>query len=395
MDNLIELVGQQITPDVLSQLAGVAGESQGATQSAVNAAVPSLLGSMLSSGATPAGAGQLLEMLTSQPSSDDLVGNLAGMLGGQDSNQAMMQMGSSMLSGLMGDQSSGIFDLISNVAGIKKGSASSIMALLAPVVMGMVKKQLTGQSGGGLNLSSLTSLLAGQKDFIAAAAPPGLTDALGIGSFDDVKFDMPDLNLEAPQIEAPKVTAPKVAAPKVTAPKVDAPKVTAPKVDVPAPAVSGGGMGRWLWPLLAVLVLGGLLWWFLAGRQAPQVPEVTVPAVTMPDIALPDAVCTNVASLEESLGAMPEITADTQVSAVKDSLAGVSGAITQISSAVATVAGLNIPGLDTIESTMGTVQGVVDGLTGDTLGDTAGEIDTLVGQVKDAGAEMVAGVNCN
>ncbi|MCB0131610.1 MAG: DUF937 domain-containing protein [Caldilineaceae bacterium] len=385
MDNLIELVGQQITPDVLSQLAGVAGESQGATQSAVNAAVPSLLGSMLSSGSTPAGAGQLLEMLTSQPSSDDLVGNLAGMLGGQDSNQAMMQMGSSMLSGLMGDQSSGIFDLISNVAGIKKGSASSIMALLAPVVMGMVKKQLTGQSGGGLNLGSLTSLLAGQKDFIAAAAPPGLTDALGIGSFDDVKFDMPDLNLEAPKVTAPKVTAPKVAAPKVTAPKVDA----------PAPAVSGGGMGRWLWPLLAVLVLGGLLWWFLAGRQAPQVPEVTVPAVTMPDIALPDAVCTNVASLEESLGAMPAITADTQVSAVKDSLAGVSGAITQISSAVATVEGLNIPGLDTIESTLGTVQGLVDGLTGDTLGDTAGEIDTLVGQVKDAGAEMVAGVNCN
>ena len=385
MDNLIELVGQQITPDVLSQLAGVAGESQGATQSAVNAAVPSLLGSMLSSGATPAGAGQLLEMLTSQPSSDDLVGNLAGMLGGQDSNQAMMQMGSSMLSGLMGDQSSGIFDLISNVAGIKKGSASSIMTLLAPVVMGMVKKQLTGQGGGGLNLGSLTSLLAGQKDFIAAAAPPGLTDALGIGSFDDVKFDMPDINLGAPKIEAPKVTAPKVAAPKVTA----------PKVDVPAPAVSGGGMGRWLWPLLAVLVLGGLLWWFLAGRQAPQVPEVTVPAVTMPDIALPDAVCTNVASLEESLGAMPAITADTQVSAVKDSLAGVSGAITQISSAVATVEGFNIPGLDTIDSTLGTVQGLVDGLTGDTLGDTAGEIDTLVGQVKDAGAEMVAGVNCN
>lgn len=67
---------------------------------------------------------------------------------------------------------------------MSKKSGSSLLGMLAPIVMGFLGKTLKSQ--GGFNAGGLTSLLLGQKDFIKSALPSGLTSLLGVSNLDDL-----------------------------------------------------------------------------------------------------------------------------------------------------------------------------------------------------------------
>ncbi len=188
MDNLLEMIGSQVSPDMVGQISGMLGEDSGATQKAVTAALPALLGGMVSKGSSEAGAGELLGMLSNPGAIGggdlnpaDLVGNLGGFLGGGDSNNQLMQMGGALLPMLMGDKAGGVGQLISQFSGVSADSSSGIMKMLAPLAMGVLAKKVMGGSGGGMDASALMGLLGGQSSFLKGAAIPGMGDVMGLG----------------------------------------------------------------------------------------------------------------------------------------------------------------------------------------------------------------------
>ncbi len=194
--NLISMLGEQMDADTLSALSGMIGEDESTTKSAVNAVIPTLVGAMATKGATESGREEMLGAFTSAASADtpgpnpmDLVGNFAGMLGGGDSS-GMMQMGASLLPMLMGNKVGGAASMISAVSGASAGSSNKLMSAMLPLVIGMVMKNLTGGSGGGMNAAGLAGLLGGQD--AAAAGPAGLASLLGGLANDDDGFGMDD-----------------------------------------------------------------------------------------------------------------------------------------------------------------------------------------------------------
>jgi outer membrane protein OmpA-like peptidoglycan-associated protein len=90
-----------------------------------------------------------------------------------------MNSGRELLRTLFGSKLGSIIDLIANSSGIKSASASSLLSLLAPVILGVLGKEKTAQ---GLGATGLASLLLGQKDQISRLAPPGLAGILGLSS---------------------------------------------------------------------------------------------------------------------------------------------------------------------------------------------------------------------
>jgi len=148
------MLGKQVTPGVLGQLSGMMGESEDATGKAVQAALPSLMGAMVSKGSTESGAQELLDLMNNQPDDLDVTGVLGNLLGDQGSTSRLAEQGGSIVSGLLGNKSRGMFDMIASVAGIKKEGDSSMMGMLAPIAMGMVRKQLGLGGGGGMNVST-------------------------------------------------------------------------------------------------------------------------------------------------------------------------------------------------------------------------------------------------
>ncbi len=174
--NLLALLKDNLTPEMISKAANLVGEDTGSTATAMSGILPAIMGSVVGKASTADGASGIMSMLSSGGHDGSMLGNLGSMLGGGSSTDGVMSAGSGILSSLLGDKMGGIASLISNFAGIKSGSASSLMSLAAPMVMGIIGKQV---SGGNMGASGLMSLLAGQKDHIAAAMPAGLGDKLG------------------------------------------------------------------------------------------------------------------------------------------------------------------------------------------------------------------------
>jgi Bacterial protein of unknown function (DUF937) len=163
--NLVSLVMQFLTPEIIGRVATALGLDRTLVQSAIDAAVPGLLAGLGGVATQPGGAQKLVEAAKQETGT---LGKFADMLGG-GSQSTFIERGSRLLTSLLGagDQST-LVSAIGQFAGLGQGKSGSLLGMLAPIVMGTIAQQ---QSPRGLDASSIASLFAGQKDNIAAALP--------------------------------------------------------------------------------------------------------------------------------------------------------------------------------------------------------------------------------
>jgi hypothetical protein len=172
--NLISLVTQFLTPDMIARIASSLGLEGAVAQKAASASVPGLLAGLIGLASKPEGARLLSNTLAQQPHSG--IDDLRNAIGGSG-QKALVDNGSSILSTLLGgDVTSGLASAVGKFAGVGEGTSKSLLGILGPVVLGALAGQ---QRSGGLDANGLAGLLASQKDSIAAAMPSGFANLLG------------------------------------------------------------------------------------------------------------------------------------------------------------------------------------------------------------------------
>ena len=171
--NLVTLVMQFLTPEMIGRVATALGLDRTLVQSAIGAAVPGLLAVLSGVATQPGGAQKLVEAAKQETGT---LGKFADMLGGGGQSN-FIERGSQLLTSLLGarDQSA-LVSAIGQFAGLGQAKSGSLLGMLAPIVMGTVAQQ---QGAGGLNASSIGNLFASQKDNIAAALPGDFGKLLG------------------------------------------------------------------------------------------------------------------------------------------------------------------------------------------------------------------------
>ena len=174
--NLLDMVTSQLGGDVMSAASKFLGESEANTQSAFGAALPAILGSVMQKGSSESGAQSLINMITDGGHDGSMFDNLGSLLGGGSATDGLLSAGSGLLSGLMGNKLGGVLDIITKVSGIGRNSSSSLLSMAAPMIMGMIGRQI---KKNGLGVSGLMSLLMGQKDHVSKAMPAGMGSILG------------------------------------------------------------------------------------------------------------------------------------------------------------------------------------------------------------------------
>jgi len=182
--NIIELLKNQLNDNLLGKIAGLLGEKKAGVISAVGSALPSILLGLMQKGAEPKGAASLLQMLQEGKHDGGILDNLGGLLGGGSKSTDFMSSGKNLFGSLFGDKAGGISDLIASASGISKNASSSLLGILAPIVMGFLGKTLKAQ--GGMSPTGLTNLLLGRKDFIKPTLPSGLTQLMGVPNLDNL-----------------------------------------------------------------------------------------------------------------------------------------------------------------------------------------------------------------
>jgi OmpA-OmpF porin, OOP family len=241
--NLMDLAKATLTPDVIQKVSALIGESPASTQKAVDNAIPSVLAGLLNfASSNPEGPARLISLLT-QGNYTNLLGNLSGLLSGGSATQDVLKTGNDLLGIIFGGRLGALTDLVANSSGIKSTSASSLLSLIAPLLLGLIGRETASQ---GLNASSLISLLLGQKDLIARAAPAGLAGILGLANLGNLGAGLAN-----------------------TAPRVATESTSVARTRAVEAAREGSAIGRWLIPLL---LAGLLIPWLLVSRGCSEEP---------------------------------------------------------------------------------------------------------------------------
>lgn len=174
--NILNIIREQLSPEILGQISQTVGENPEGTKTALQQALPALLGSAAAQASSPGGATGLLDMLKQKAPQGGWSESLSGLLGSAGAGTA----GSSFVSSLLGPKMNAVRDFIAGRSGIRPESATSLMGIAGQMLMGILGKQVMAR---GLGASGLGQLLSSQIPHLQGLIPPEMANTLGIGNF--------------------------------------------------------------------------------------------------------------------------------------------------------------------------------------------------------------------
>ena len=171
---LLDSVKSQLGPNVANQIANAVGLDPNNARRALEGIAPALLAGAAQTASTQGGAERLLALIREVLGQGDIPGNFASLLG----SGSLLPLGRTILSGLFGSRIDTVAGAIGTQAGIPTSSASSLLATVAPLVLGVLGRQVAQK---GLSPGALAELLGSERGAIASLLPPGLSSVLGGG----------------------------------------------------------------------------------------------------------------------------------------------------------------------------------------------------------------------
>jgi hypothetical protein len=171
--NLTDTIRGALPSDASNKAATALGESEAATHRGLQAAVPTILAGLAQRASTPDGASTVHDLLKESATS----GSVEKITGGGDTRE-VEDRGRSLIGKIFGDRSGSAGDALAKSSGVKSESASRILSLAAPLVMGVLGKQVMSR---GVSAGGVSQLLATHKNAILEDphAPSGLAGVLG------------------------------------------------------------------------------------------------------------------------------------------------------------------------------------------------------------------------
>jgi outer membrane protein OmpA-like peptidoglycan-associated protein len=177
--NLVEILKEYLTPDVVAKLAANVGESPQTTTRSMGGMVPTVLAGLVGLASRSGGGQQVVHLLDAGRYDGAALDDLGGLFGGGSTTHAAISAGQGLLGTLFGNAQGSVLDVVTRALGIKKESAGTLLALAVPFVMNVLGKLRDQQ---GLTSDGLARVLGDQRQFLAGLVPPGLGSIAGLGA---------------------------------------------------------------------------------------------------------------------------------------------------------------------------------------------------------------------
>lgn len=148
--SVLDLVQQHLGQGELQQLSQQIGADPAQTQTAVEAALPMLLGSMAQTARQPGGAGDIAGAMQEHAGLLGGLGNLGnlGNLGGGLGGILASAVGGGLLGKVLGGNESAVEGGVQQASGLDSNQTKKLLMLLAPIVLAMLarRRQQAAQS---------------------------------------------------------------------------------------------------------------------------------------------------------------------------------------------------------------------------------------------------------
>ena len=147
--NLIEMLQNTVGETLVNKASSMLGENQSNTKSALGAALPALLGSVISKGSSNSGAQGIMDLISKVAGSNLDISSLNS----NEGTEKVSNLGGGLLSSILGPKAGAVADFIGNFSGIKSSSATSLLSMAAPFLLGSL-----GKANGSNGISSVLGL---------------------------------------------------------------------------------------------------------------------------------------------------------------------------------------------------------------------------------------------
>ncbi len=177
MSGLMDLVSQHLGSEQVDQIAKRLGATREQTESAIGMALPTLLGAVTRQADSEQNVQQLHQSLQQHDEAQAVAGSVPQSFGGIDIG--------SLLGGMLGGRQGRVEQGIGKASGLSAGQTGSLLAMLAPLVMGALAKKSKAEN---MDAGGLAGMLRGERKSIENQASGGLLAGLldqdGDGDFD-------------------------------------------------------------------------------------------------------------------------------------------------------------------------------------------------------------------
>jgi hypothetical protein len=250
--NLVSLVSQFLTPQVVGSLARAIGVNEVVAQKLVAAAVPTILASLATAAAAPGGAQRVSDAISnSDPDVLTKVGEAAA--GG---NARFLNEGATLLNGLLGGGGlSSLVGALSQYSGAPHPATQTLLGAVTHAAVGTIGQQ---DPSTWSDPSAILSLLNSQKGAISAALPPEVSRALGASG---LLAGLGATAAAATQTATSTVSSAATAASSTASSAVRSAQAATPR--------SSSGFPMWAIILIVIIVLLAI-WWFMSRRHEEQ-----------------------------------------------------------------------------------------------------------------------------
>jgi hypothetical protein len=181
---MLDALMGQLGPGGIDQIASQLGIDRSQAETAVAGALPMLLGGLDRNSRSAEGATSLLGALE-RDHDGSILDDVQGFLG---QGQGAADVGMGALKHIFKGRSSAVENALAATSGIDAGGMQQILAMLAPLVLGMLGRN---QRQGGLDAGGLSDLLGGERR-VAQQRSPGAADLIGSLLDSDGDGDMTD-----------------------------------------------------------------------------------------------------------------------------------------------------------------------------------------------------------
>jgi hypothetical protein len=268
--NLVSLVSQFLTPQMISTLARALGVNEAVAQKVVAAAVPAILASLGTAAAAPGGAQKISDAISN--SDPDILTKLSQAAAG--GNTRFLNEGATLLNGLIGGGGlASLAGAISQYSGAPHPATQTLLGTATQAAVGTIGQQ---DPSNWSDPSAILSMLNSQKSAISAALPPELSRALGASG---LLAGLGGAAAAATQtatstVSSAATTASSTASSAARSAEAAARSAESAARSVPAAASSSSGFPMWAIILIVIVVLLAI-WWYMTQSQKPAEPAKT------------------------------------------------------------------------------------------------------------------------
>ena len=172
--NLLDISKGHFTDIAIGKAAQFLGENNQSIYKAISFILPSLIGGMANKSDDSEGVNELVQHLKTSTKLDTSI-SLNKFMGGGTETQALMNSGSDIVSSIFDKKTGQITDWIAKNAQIKGTSATSLMNIVAPILMNLISQR------SGTSASSFVNLLNEQLPILRDEnLPEGLINTANI-----------------------------------------------------------------------------------------------------------------------------------------------------------------------------------------------------------------------